>query len=124
MKWRNSKERELLSAGGSRESTLPNKSNPNPDLSDLKQESDAPFDMKSHLDRLLEDEPHAAHAQALPDGAAPAPHPQHETDGAHYSGDAGGGGGPHSSPMSSPVGHGAECSDSEPESDEEEILVS
>lgn len=35
MKWRNSKERELLSAGGSRESTLPNRSNPNPDLSDV-----------------------------------------------------------------------------------------
>ena len=36
MKWRNSKERELLSTGGTRESTLPNKSNPNPDLSDVK----------------------------------------------------------------------------------------
>ena len=35
MKWRNSKERELLSSGGSRESTLPNKGNPNPDLSDV-----------------------------------------------------------------------------------------
>ncbi|XP_033112920.1 homeobox protein DBX1-B-like [Anneissia japonica] len=40
MKWRNSKERELLSSGGSRESTLPNKSNPNPDLSDVKTETD------------------------------------------------------------------------------------
>ncbi|XP_023223315.1 homeobox protein DBX1-like [Centruroides vittatus] len=35
MKWRNSKERELLSSGGSREQTLPNKHNPNPDLSDV-----------------------------------------------------------------------------------------
>lgn len=35
MKWRNSKERELLSAGGTRESTLPTKNNPNPDLSDV-----------------------------------------------------------------------------------------
>ena len=34
MKWRNSKERELLATGGSREQTLPNKNNPNPDLSD------------------------------------------------------------------------------------------
>ncbi|XP_059483726.1 homeobox protein BarH-like 1 [Neocloeon triangulifer] len=34
MKWRNSKERELLAAGGSREQTLPNKNNPHPDLSD------------------------------------------------------------------------------------------
>ncbi|KAM5138313.1 homeobox protein DBX1 [Mantella aurantiaca] len=35
MKWRNSKERELLSAGGCREQTLPTKFNPNPDLSDV-----------------------------------------------------------------------------------------
>ena len=34
MKWRNSKERELLSVGGTRETTLPRKDNPNPDLSD------------------------------------------------------------------------------------------
>jgi hypothetical protein len=36
MKWRNSKERELLASGGSREQTLPNKNNPNPDLSDAR----------------------------------------------------------------------------------------
>ncbi|CAH1787184.1 unnamed protein product [Owenia fusiformis] len=35
MKWRNSKERELLSSGGSRDSTLPTRDNPNPDLSDV-----------------------------------------------------------------------------------------
>ncbi|XP_068241390.1 homeobox protein DBX1 [Palaemon carinicauda] len=35
MKWRNSKERELLASGGSREQTLPTKNNPNPDLSDV-----------------------------------------------------------------------------------------
>ncbi|KAK2144114.1 hypothetical protein LSH36_785g03100 [Paralvinella palmiformis] len=35
MKWRNSKERELLSSGGSRDATLPSKDNPNPDLSDV-----------------------------------------------------------------------------------------
>ncbi|KAK0078030.1 hypothetical protein PV325_003145, partial [Microctonus aethiopoides] len=34
MKWRNNKERELMATGGSREQTLPNKNNPNPDLSD------------------------------------------------------------------------------------------
>lgn len=34
MKWRNSKERELIAQGGCREQTLPTKSNPNPDLSD------------------------------------------------------------------------------------------
>jgi len=34
MKWRNSKERELLSAGGSRDVTLPGKDNPHPDLAD------------------------------------------------------------------------------------------
>ena len=37
MKWRNSKERELLSAGGSRDVTLPGKDNPHPDLSDALQ---------------------------------------------------------------------------------------
>ncbi|XP_049767901.1 homeobox protein DBX1-like [Schistocerca cancellata] len=40
MKWRNSKERELLASGGSREQTLPNKNNPHPDLSDA--EADRP----------------------------------------------------------------------------------
>ncbi|XP_030622741.1 homeobox protein DBX1-A [Chanos chanos] len=35
MKWRNSKERELLSTGGCREQTLPTKTNPHPDLSDV-----------------------------------------------------------------------------------------
>ena len=34
MKWRNSKERELLSQGGTREQTLPSKDNQHPDLSD------------------------------------------------------------------------------------------
>lgn len=38
MKWRNSKERELLAAGGSREQTLPNKNNPHPDLSDASED--------------------------------------------------------------------------------------
>uniref|UniRef100_A0A672HE45 Developing brain homeobox 1 n=1 Tax=Salarias fasciatus TaxID=181472 RepID=A0A672HE45_SALFA len=35
MKWRNSKERELLSSGGCRQQTLPTKTNPHPDLSDV-----------------------------------------------------------------------------------------
>ncbi|KAM3919278.1 homeobox protein DBX1 [Leptodactylus fuscus] len=39
MKWRNSKERELLSSGGCREQTLPTKFNPNPDLSDVGKKS-------------------------------------------------------------------------------------
>ena len=38
MKWRNSKERELLSQGGTREQTLPTKDNQNPDLSDTMEE--------------------------------------------------------------------------------------
>lgn len=111
MKWRNSKERELLSSGGSRESTLPNKSNPNPDLSDLKQESEQPFDMSAHIDRLLDDD----HQNA---GVTP----HDEMDSAHYSGDAGS----HHSPLSSPTGHvpPGECSDSEPDSEDEEIMVS
>ncbi|OCT83606.1 homeobox protein DBX1-like [Xenopus laevis] len=39
MKWRNSKERELLSSGGCREQTLPTKFNPHPDLSDVLKKS-------------------------------------------------------------------------------------
>ena len=39
MKWRNSKERELLSQGGTREQTLPSKDNQNPDLSDPLEQS-------------------------------------------------------------------------------------
>ncbi|KAJ8416217.1 hypothetical protein AAFF_G00382390 [Aldrovandia affinis] len=39
MKWRNSKERELLSSGGCREQTLPTKMNPHPDLSDVGKKS-------------------------------------------------------------------------------------
>ncbi|KAM9408444.1 LOW QUALITY PROTEIN: homeobox protein DBX1-A [Pholidichthys leucotaenia] len=41
MKWRNSKERELLSTGGCREQTLPTKMNPHPDLSDVGKKSSA-----------------------------------------------------------------------------------
>uniref|UniRef100_A0A672GYN7 Homeobox domain-containing protein n=1 Tax=Salarias fasciatus TaxID=181472 RepID=A0A672GYN7_SALFA len=40
MKWRNSKERELLSSGGCREQTLPTKANPHPDLSDVEEEQE------------------------------------------------------------------------------------
>ncbi|XP_076328762.1 uncharacterized protein LOC143234949 [Tachypleus tridentatus] len=43
MKWRNSKERELLSSGGSREDTLPTKANPNLDLSDVRVGSEDSF---------------------------------------------------------------------------------
>ncbi|KAG9352110.1 hypothetical protein JZ751_020523 [Albula glossodonta] len=39
MKWRNSKERELLSSGGCREQTLPTRMNPNPDLTDVGKKS-------------------------------------------------------------------------------------
>lgn len=52
MKWRNSKERELLASGGSREQTLPNKNNPNPDLSD----ADADRSKMDLSDVALDDE--------------------------------------------------------------------
>ena len=48
MKWRNSKERELLSSGGCREQTLPTKTNPHPDLSDVGKKSSAEEDDKEH----------------------------------------------------------------------------
>ncbi|XP_064482727.1 homeobox protein BarH-like 1 isoform X2 [Ornithodoros turicata] len=55
MKWRNSKERELLSSGGSREQTLPTKTNPNPDLSDVGMGSGPPRPIH-HPGRQQEDD--------------------------------------------------------------------
>ena len=49
MKWRNSKERELLANGGSREQTLPTKNNPNPDLSDVKEDNDRSLKNESKI---------------------------------------------------------------------------
>ncbi|KAK7892006.1 hypothetical protein WMY93_023969 [Mugilogobius chulae] len=49
MKWRNSKERELLSTGGCRQQTLPTKTNPHPDLTDVCPTYCPPLD-KSHTD--------------------------------------------------------------------------
>lgn len=49
MKWRNSKERELLASGGSRDQTLPNKNNPNPDLSDAKTDRQASMSPPSSI---------------------------------------------------------------------------
>lgn len=56
MKWRNSKERELLASGGSRDQTLPNKNNPNPDLSDAR--NDRPMSL-SPPNSPAEIDPHA-----------------------------------------------------------------
>lgn len=55
MKWRNSKERELLSTGGCRQQTLPTKTNPYPDLTDVgstychRVDQAAPSSCESHL---------------------------------------------------------------------------
>jgi len=56
MKWRNSKERELLSSGGCREQTLPTKTNPHPDLSDVGKKSSADEDEEEE-DEEEEDAP-------------------------------------------------------------------
>ena len=53
MKWRNSKERELIAQGGCREQTLPTKHNPNPDLSDpLPLKSNSAKSPTTHLEAL------------------------------------------------------------------------
>ncbi|XP_015116204.1 uncharacterized protein LOC107040582 [Diachasma alloeum] len=52
MKWRNNKERELMAAGGSREQTLPNKNNPNPDLSDTDNDRSSRLDLNSDVSTL------------------------------------------------------------------------
>ncbi|XP_055049233.2 homeobox protein DBX1-B isoform X1 [Misgurnus anguillicaudatus] len=59
MKWRNCKERELLSSGGCREQTLPTKMNPNPDLSDV--------GMKFENDLLREESPRAPFCESRGD---------------------------------------------------------
>ena len=86
--------------------------NPNPDLSDLKHESDQPFDMNAHLDKLLDDD----HQSGM--GSS---HDDMDSAAAHYSREA-----EHQSPLSSPTGNMApDCSDdSEPDSEDEEIMVS
>ena len=52
MKWRNSKERELIAQGGSREQTLPTKNNPNPDLSDPQPHRSQPTQPTNHLEAM------------------------------------------------------------------------
>ncbi|XP_051993698.1 homeobox protein DBX1-A-like [Xyrauchen texanus] len=59
MKWRNSKERELLSAGGCREQTLPTKTNPHPDLSDVGKKCSE--DDEDEDDDACGDSPHTSH---------------------------------------------------------------
>ncbi|XP_041970643.1 homeobox protein DBX1 [Aricia agestis] len=60
MKWRNSKERELLASGGSREQTLPNKNNPHPDLSDAELDKPKPSPPSPRSPRS----PHSPHSPA------------------------------------------------------------
>ncbi|XP_063988906.1 uncharacterized protein LOC135168543 [Diachasmimorpha longicaudata] len=52
MKWRNTKERELMASGGSREQTLPNKNNPNPDLSDTDNDRSSRLELSSDVSTL------------------------------------------------------------------------
>ena len=81
MKWRNSKERELLSTGGSRESTLPNKSNPNPDLSDVASDL---HDMM--VDSHLSDDGERDNASAIESPlSSPCPTPPGVEDHPHFS---------------------------------------
>ncbi|XP_062405469.1 homeobox protein DBX1-A [Sardina pilchardus] len=68
MKWRNSKERELLSSGGCREQTLPTKTNPNPDLSDVcKKSSEEDDDDEEAFDGESASAPHFCHSPATRD---------------------------------------------------------
>ncbi|CAL8357886.1 unnamed protein product [Lota lota] len=68
MKWRNSKERELLSTGGCRQQTLPAKTNPHPDLTDVgggdycrargEEEEAVGVDREQHLRQLTQHNNH------------------------------------------------------------------
>ncbi|XP_054476764.1 homeobox protein DBX1-B-like [Anoplopoma fimbria] len=63
MKWRNSKERELLSTGGCRQQTLPTKTNPHPDLTDVG--STHCHRLDSHESRLNQQHHHHHHHHHL-----------------------------------------------------------
>ncbi|CAL8351629.1 unnamed protein product [Merluccius merluccius] len=69
MKWRNSKERELLSSGGCREQTLPTKTNPHPDLSDVgkKSSADEEEDMEEEEEDALSRGSASCHSPAAGD---------------------------------------------------------
>ncbi|XP_055963280.1 homeobox protein DBX1 [Sorex fumeus] len=111
MKWRNSKERELLSSGGCREQTLPTKLNPHPDLSDVGQ--------KGHGDDEEEEEGPGSPRHRLAYHASP--DPPHLRD-PRLEGAL-----PPSPAHSSSPGKPSDFSDSEEEEDEgedEEITVS
>lgn len=71
MKWRNSKERELIAHGGCREQTLPTKNNPNPDLSDPRPQLHQHQDQ--HQDHVPEhrQQPAAPSPPSAPTGARP-----------------------------------------------------
>uniref|UniRef100_A0A8C2X4Y0 Developing brain homeobox 1 n=1 Tax=Cyclopterus lumpus TaxID=8103 RepID=A0A8C2X4Y0_CYCLU len=64
MKWRNSKERELLSTGGCRQQTLPTKTNPHPDLTDVG--STQCHRLDSHESRLHHHHHHHRHHLSSP----------------------------------------------------------
>ncbi|PIK48067.1 putative homeobox protein DBX1-like [Apostichopus japonicus] len=81
MKWRNSKERELLSSGGTRESTLPNKSNPNPDLSDVGETPGAhPPSCIAHIVGLEENEKEGAESPSSSSCSSPLMNNNEDTD--------------------------------------------
>ncbi|KAG7467927.1 hypothetical protein MATL_G00137390 [Megalops atlanticus] len=69
MKWRNSKERELLSSGGCREQTLPTKMNPHPDLSDVAKRSSEDEEEVFHADSLSEPYSHSSTERKILDSA-------------------------------------------------------
>ncbi|XP_059244631.1 LOW QUALITY PROTEIN: homeobox protein DBX1 [Mustela nigripes] len=107
MKWRNSKERELLSSGGCREQTLPTKLNPHPDLSDVGQ--------KGPGDDEEEDEGRGSPRHRLVYHASP--DPRHLRD-PRLEGPL-----PASPAHSSSPGKPSDFSDSEEDEDEEEEIT-
>ncbi|KAF4518588.1 hypothetical protein B566_EDAN012416 [Ephemera danica] len=57
---------ELLANGGSREQTLPNKNNPNPDLSDAEADRARLADLPADLSPLNSPQPHYADSSPPP----------------------------------------------------------
>ncbi|XP_034541942.1 homeobox protein DBX1-B-like [Notolabrus celidotus] len=98
MKWRNSKERELLSTGGCRQQTLPTKTNPHPDLTDVGSTFCQMLDRTEPTSQALKDSQETHHHQ----------HHQHQHHHHHH----------HHNPSSPSE------SSKQSESDSEEITVS
>jgi len=89
MKWRNSKERELLAQGGNREQTLPTKSNPNPDLTDAGEAENREGEEEQDNHKQGDFTPISENSWSVPGLEPPEGNPFHALIGVHHHPDQG-----------------------------------